>query len=163
MLETPNTPRNVQMNKSAPYMLSVTWDAPENYERFDLEHFKVHIMLPEQETYIANGTSMIPEYRFHSDVIPSENNNIHIRITAVSKCSQQHVAAPLRPVAHSIRILSEWRENPGIIAGLVTRASSTVSNSESEKDFGDQTNMNGKFMVTLNPLFTHMSSVLILH
>ena len=47
---------------------------PDNSDKFDLEHFKVHIVLPEQETYIANGTNMEPEYH--------------------RQCSQQGLRAP---------------------------------------------------------------------
>ena len=45
-------------------------------------------MLPEPESYITNGTSMEPEYHFHSDsvMIPPQNS-IHVAVTAVSKCS----------------------------------------------------------------------------
>ena len=80
---------------SAPCRLSVSWDAPDNSKKFDLDHFKVHILLPEQESYIANGTSMEPEYLFHSDsvMIPPQSS-IHITVTAVSKCSQQGLSVP---------------------------------------------------------------------
>ena len=74
---------------SAPCRLSVSWDPPDNSKKFDLDHFKVHIMLPEPEvqSYIANGTSMESEYHFHSDsvTIPPQNR-IHVAVTAVSKC-----------------------------------------------------------------------------
>ena len=66
----------------------MSWDPPDNSKKFDLDHFKVHIMLPEQENYVANGTSMEPEYHFHSDniVVPPQTS-IHVVVTAVSKCS----------------------------------------------------------------------------
>ena len=68
----------------------MSWDPPDNSKKFDLDHFKVHIMLPEPEfqSYIANGTSMESEYHFHSDIvmIPPQNS-IHVAVTAVSKCS----------------------------------------------------------------------------
>lgn len=155
MIETPNIPLNVQVNKvlqlPAPYMLSMTWEVPDNSEKFDLEHFKVHIMLPEQDSYIANGTSMKPEYRFHSDMIPSQTDSIHIHVTAVSKCSQQG----LRSVTH--RNVSDWRENPDITAGIVTCVSGTVS--KPEKAVGEDKMISGKLVhtVTLYPL--HISSV----
>ena len=109
---------------------------PNNNERFDLEHFKVHIMLPEQENCIANGTSMIPEYRFHSDMIPLQANSIiltvHVTVTAVSKCSQQGL--------RSQRI--EWRDDTGInTASMVTSVSGIVS--KSEKAVGEDEMMNG--------------------
>ena len=42
-------------------------------------------MLPEQVSYIANGTSMESEYHFHSDsvMVPP----LHVVVTAISKCS----------------------------------------------------------------------------
>ena len=73
---------------SAPCTLSVNWDAPDNSKKFDLDHFKVHIMLPEPQWYIANGTSMEPEYHFHSDsVMVPPQNSIHVAVISVSKCS----------------------------------------------------------------------------
>ena len=141
MLETPQVPLNVRVNKvqqlSVPNIISVSWDVPDNNERFDLEHFKVHIMLPEQENCIANGTSMEPEYRFHSDMIPSQTNSIHIltvhvTVTAVSKCSQQGLRSP--------RI--EWRDDTDInTASMVTIVSGTVS--KSEKAVGEDEITNG--------------------
>ena len=73
---------------SVPCILSVSWDPPDNSKKFDLDHFKIHIMLPEQESYIANGTSMEPEYHFHSDsvMIPPQSST-RVIVTAVSKCS----------------------------------------------------------------------------
>ena len=62
---------------SAPYMFSVSWDMPDNIEKFDFDHFKVHIMLPERENYITYGTSMESEYHFHSDVIPPQTDMVH--------------------------------------------------------------------------------------
>jgi hypothetical protein len=70
----------------------VSWDPPNNSKKFDLDHFKVHIILPEQDSYIANGTSMESEYHFHSDnvLVPPQNRlSIHVTVTAVSKCFQQ--------------------------------------------------------------------------
>ena len=78
-------------------------------------------MLPEQESYIANGTSMEPEYHFHSDVIPSQNSNIHITVTAISKCSQQGLRSP--------RV--EWREDTlNDIKAVVPNDPDTVSKTE---------------------------------
>ena len=66
----------------------MSWDAPDNSKKFDLDHFKVHIMPPEQESYVTNGTSMEPEYHFHSEsVIVPPQNSIRVAVTAVSKCS----------------------------------------------------------------------------
>jgi hypothetical protein len=81
---------------SGSYTLSLIWDPPDNSKKFDLDHFKVHIILPEQDSYIANGTSMEPEYHFHSDnvlMVPAQNS-IHVTVTAVSKCSQQGLSGP---------------------------------------------------------------------
>ena len=90
-LETPNVPLKILVSGvqfSAPCTLLVSWDPPDNSKKFDLDHFKVHIMLPEQVSYIANGTSMEPEYHFHSDsVMVPPQNSIHVAVTAVSKCS----------------------------------------------------------------------------
>ena len=97
----PNVPLKVRVSRaqlSAPYRLSVSWDPPDNSNKFDLDHFKVHIMLPdlEQVSYIANGTSMEPEYHFHSEsVMVPPQNRIHIAVIVVSKCSQQSLSGPL--------------------------------------------------------------------
>ena len=73
---------------SVPCILSVSWDPPNNSKKFDLDHFKVHVMLLEQESYIANGTSMEPEYHFHSDnVMVPPQSSTRVIVTAVSKCS----------------------------------------------------------------------------
>ena len=97
----PNVPLNVRVNRSrlqlsAPCTLSVSWDTPSNSKKFDLGHFKVHIMLPEPESYIANGTSMEPEYHFHSEsIMVPPQSSIHITVAAISKCSQQSFSGPL--------------------------------------------------------------------
>ena len=121
----PNEPLNVQVNRvqlSAPCTHSVSWDMPDNNEKFDLEHYKIHIMLPEQERYIANGTSMEPEYHFHSDMIQSQNSNIHVTVTAISKCSQQSLSSP--------RV--EWREDTlSDIKAVVTNDPGTISKTKS--------------------------------
>ena len=98
----PNMPLNVQVNRyrqqfslnnPSPYTLFVSWDAPENSEKFDLDYFKVHIM--QESQYIANGTSMEQEYYFHSDVIPPQTD-VNIVVTAVNKCSQQGLRSHYR-------------------------------------------------------------------
>ena len=81
---------------SAPYALSVSWNPPDNSKKFDLDHFKVCIILPEQENCIANGTSMEPEYYFHSDsVMILPQNSIHVTVTTVNRCSQERLSGPL--------------------------------------------------------------------
>ncbi len=95
-------PLNVQVSRSrelsfnpTPYTLLVSWDAPDNSEKFDLEYFKVHIM--QENRYIANGTSREEEYYFHSqtDVIsPQVQSDMHIVVTTVNKCSQQGLRSP---------------------------------------------------------------------
>ena len=97
-IETPNVPLNVLVSGvqlSAPCRLSVSWDPPNNSKKFDLDHFKVHILLPEPENYIANGTSMEPVYHFHLDsVMVPPQSSIHVAVTAVSKCSQHRLSGP---------------------------------------------------------------------
>lgn len=138
-------PLNVQVNKfrvqssAHPipyYTLFVSWDAPVNSEKFDLQHFKVHIMLPEQESYILNGTSMEPEYHVCPDMI---QNDIRVTITTVSKCSQQGLSY------RSPRIVNEWREDTDKI--VFTKVPDTVRNTE--KAFNDYYNsgMNGKLKI----------------
>ena len=52
-------------------------------------------MLTELEGYIANRTSMEPEYHFHSgSVTVPPQSSIHITVTVVSKCSQQGLSGP---------------------------------------------------------------------
>jgi hypothetical protein len=99
----------------------MSWDAPNNSKKFDLDHFKVHIKLPELESYIANGTSMEPEYHFHSDnVIVPPQNVIHVTVTAVSKCSQQGLSGP-------------YAVNPDVIDNYVmlTNVHDVISKTES--------------------------------
>ena len=90
-IETPSVPLNILVRGvqlSAPSRLSVSWDPPDNSKNFDLDHFKVHILQPEQGSYIAKGTSTEPEYHFHSDsVMVPPQNSMHVAVTAVSKCS----------------------------------------------------------------------------
>ena len=61
MIETPTKPLNAQVNREKLYpelyTLSVRWDPPDNSDKFDLEHFKVHALSEHNNRYI-NGTSM---------------------------------------------------------------------------------------------------------
>ena len=140
MIETPNIPLHVQVNSyrvqlSAPYMLSVSWDVPDNNEKFDFDHFKIHIMLPEQESYIANGTSMESEYHFHSDVIPPQTDIVHVVVTTVSKCSQQG--------NRSLAVEFEWAEAQVTISTNVPDTPHKL-----ETTFKGYTNMiNGKLII----------------
>jgi hypothetical protein len=105
----------------------VSWDAPNNSKKFDLDHFKVHIMLPEQDSYIANGTSMEPEYHFHSDnvlMVPAQNS-IHVTVTAVSKCSQQGLSGPFAV---------EFIDNPEVDEAMLINARDVVNKTESDPD-----------------------------
>ena len=122
---------------SAPCRLSVSWDPPDNSKKFDLDHFKVHIMLPdlEQESYIANGTSMEPEYHFHSEsVMVPPQNRIHIAVVAVSKCSQQSLSG-------SLAVELGWRKVTEKIA--FTNVLHTVSMIENDRKEYRDNMMNG--------------------
>ena len=125
-------------------MLIVSWDPPDNSEKFDLQHFKIHIMLPEQEfqSYIANGSSIEPEYHIHSDMIPSQNDIIHITVTTVSKCSQQGISY------RSPRIdnVNEWREDAD--KDVFTKVPNTVR--MTEKAFSDYSRISGIYYCTSN-------------
>ena len=136
----PLVPLNVQVNSvqlSAPCRLSISWDPPDNIKKFDLDHFKVHIMLPEQESYITNGTSMEPEYHFHSDnvMLPSQNS-VHVMITvaAVSKCSQQSSSGPF-PV-----VFNEENNDSEVV---LTNVPDVISKTEGPKEYISM--MNGKY------------------
>ena len=122
----PNVPLNVRVDRvqlSAPCRLSVNWDVPDNNNKFDLEHFKIHIMLPEQETHIANGTSMEPEYHFHSDnVMILPQNSMHVTVTAVSSCSQEGLKA--------LAVELGWREVTD--KAMFTNVSDAVSKTEND-------------------------------
>ena len=89
MIETPNKPLNIQVYRSREQLseYTVTWDPPVNSHKFDLEHFKVYALSEQNSTFI-NGTTMEPEHRFISDIIPPFGN-VHISVSAVSKCSHQ--------------------------------------------------------------------------
>ena len=136
-------PLNVQVNRSrewlsinsTPYTLHVSWDAPENSEKFDLEYFKVHIM--QENQYITNGTSREQEYHFHSDV-SAPQTDMHIVVAAVNKCSQQGLRSPVYRV--------EWGEDTDIKATF-TIVPDTVG--KTEKVFRDCNvhMMNGKFKI----------------
>ena len=120
MIETPNKPLNVQVYREQlsvhpePYTLSVRWDPPDNSHKFDFEHFRVHVLSEQNSRFILNGTTMEPEYRFISDIIPPFDN-VHISVSAVSKCSHQG----LRSSA-----IIEWRD--GIGGVMSTNAPNTV-------------------------------------
>ena len=115
----------------------MSWDPPDNSKKFDLDHFKVHIMLPEQGSYINNGTSMEPEYHFHSDnvMLPSQNS-VHVMITvaAVSKCSQQGPSGPFPVVFNR-------EENNEVV---LTTVPDVVSKIEGPKEYISM--MNGKLI-----------------
>ena len=140
----PNVPLNVRVNTSrlqlsAPCTLSVSWDIPGNSKKFDLDHLKVHIMLPEPESYIAIGTSMEPEYHFHSESITvPPQSSIHITVAAISKCSQQSLSGPLA-------VELGWREvtEKTVFTNVLDALSKTDT---SPKEYKDNNSTNGNVL-----------------
>ena len=118
----------------------MSWDPPDNSKKFDLDHFKVHIMLQEQESYITNGTSVEPEYHFHSDnVMLLSQNSIHVTVTvaAISKCSQQGPSGPAFPV-----VLNEENDDSEVMLTNVPDVVSKIDDGPKEYI----TLMNGKLI-----------------
>ena len=70
-------------------VISVTWSAPENIERFDLEYYIVLVLVSEPDrSYTLNGTTTKLKYIFDLDLI-SVTNRIQVMVTAVSKCGKR--------------------------------------------------------------------------
>ena len=81
----------VQTPQSIPDTVTVTWEKPENSEKFDLEYFKIQaVLVSELETgthYSINGTTTELQYLL---TLPLQSSaSITITVTAISKCSQQ--------------------------------------------------------------------------
>lgn len=72
------------------YTLSVRWEAPDNSDRFDLEHFRVQAFTSESAeiVYLLNGTTTELEYYFDFKTLPLKSN-ISIMVAAVSRCGQE--------------------------------------------------------------------------
>ena len=67
-------------------LVAVGWEAPENIDKFDLEHFNISVSVFERntgETFSLNGTSTDLKYHFIAPI----QSNIHATVTAISKCS----------------------------------------------------------------------------
>ena len=93
--EIPNVPVNLEVNSmmshtsQTSYPVSLRWDAPDNINKFDLEHFRIQVFSSDLEKeYVLNVTSTELKYPFglNSSVLQSSLNLI---VSAVSKCSQQ--------------------------------------------------------------------------
>jgi hypothetical protein len=68
-------------------VISLTWSAPENLERFDLEYYIVQVCVSEPglgRLYLLNGTTTELEYIFGLDVPPM--SSIQVMITTITKC-----------------------------------------------------------------------------
>ena len=105
------------------------WEAPDNSEKFDLEYYKVYILSEQENSYIANGTSTALEYQFNLDNMIPLRSNVHIIVTAVSKCSQEGLRS------HAL----EWREN--INKAAFTNVPGTVKMGSVSTTFKDYDNL----------------------
>lgn len=87
----PSTPNNLTVTylvqSTSSRVISVTWSAPENLEKFDLEYYIVQVLVsePSDRSYLLNGTTAELEYIFDLDSVPLKSR-IQIMLTAVSKC-----------------------------------------------------------------------------
>ena len=100
--EIPNKPTNVRVSpvhhathsevpKQTHHTLSVTWDAPNNIDQFDLESYKVFGSITHQETGIQyNSTYKSDINHGHVFIIP-HNHTVHITVKAISKCSHESI------------------------------------------------------------------------
>lgn len=130
--EIPNMPLNVEVNTGSTvqqsvrtsqvmfYAFSVRWDVPDNIDRFDLEYFKVQAFIAEPGTgYFLNRTSTELEYQFN--FLPLQSD-VHITVTAVSKCSQQG--------PRSLQVV--WMKNtgPGVVAFMANNQTGILTTSK---------------------------------
>ena len=114
--EIPSVPPNVRvpMVQSSEQTLSVTWEEPENIERFDLEYFQISVFMSQPsitETGSVNATTTQLGYHF---IIPLQAVTVeYIMVTAISKCS------------HELSVPAIWT-NPKVIPATTTSHSDTV-------------------------------------
>ena len=73
-------------------VLTVRWNVPANFDRFDLEHYKIQVLSFERdEGDVLNVTSPNLEYPFGlvmNSSLPQPGWN-NLSVSAISKCSQQ--------------------------------------------------------------------------
>ena len=95
--ETPQKPENVNIHPvrgQSSRVLTVQWNAPTNFDRFDLDYYKIQVLSLEQdEGDVLNVTSPNLEYPFGLVLNPPfplhELTQNNLTVSAVSKCSQQ--------------------------------------------------------------------------
>ena len=87
-IEIPSTPNNLRVTylvrSTSSRVISVTWSAPENLEKFDLEYYIVQVLVSGPDM-LLNGTTTELEYIFDLDSVPL-TSSIQIMVAAVSKC-----------------------------------------------------------------------------
>ena len=91
--EVPSNPNNLNYNLSS-RVLSVKWSAPDNIDRFDLEYYRVQVLIIMSESdksYYLNRTTSEQVYIFDLDFFsPGSSILLHsMNVTAVSKCGQR--------------------------------------------------------------------------
>ena len=100
--EIPSAPRNVEVSlphssQDPDHPLSLQWEAPDNINKFDLDHYMIHISPSSQDSlgYTMNVTSSSLEYPFGLVLTDTLGESVNIHVSAISKCSQQGEAMVL--------------------------------------------------------------------
>ena len=131
--EAPTKPLTLNHNlSSSSQVLSVKWGAPNNIDRFDLDHYsvQVRIIIPEtdEEPYYFNGTTTELSYLFDLAPFVSRGSiTIHsASITAISKCRQPS------PVATALLMTNIKMSTPDNTAHSSAHVSSASTNRNCE-------------------------------
>ena len=120
ILEIPSTPNNLTVTylvRSTSFrVISVTWSAPENLEKFDLEYYIVQVLVSEPDrSYLLNGTTTELEYIFDLDSVPLKSR-VQIMVTAVSKCGT-HGPVSKTPLPEMIDFSGEHQSQSSALNG----------------------------------------------
>ena len=96
----PNAPGRARVNhfnsrqQSYHSLIHIEWNAPDNINEFDLDHYKIQISSSKQGVtmeYALNVSSTTVEYPFGLQVNSTilQSGSVNAIISAVTKCSQQ--------------------------------------------------------------------------
>ena len=144
--EIPSVPPNVRVPlvQSSEQTFSVTWEEPENIERFDLEYFQISVFMSQPsitETGSVNATTTELGYHF---ILPLPAVTVeYIMVTAISKCS------------HELFVPAIWTNSKVIKSHQVT----TTSHSHTVQDQRDQdpsdfiNGINNNVIIAVNILY----------
>ena len=145
--EIPSVPPNVrvplvQSSEQTSQIFSVTWEEPENIERFDLEYFQISVFMSQpsiSETGSVNATTTELGFIFPLPAVTVE----YIMVTAISKCS------------HELFVPAIWMNSKVIKSHQVT----TTSHSDTVQDQRDQVpsdfinGINNNVIIAVNILY----------